>query len=269
MVNPPNGPGTPQIQNSLEYQQLAGMMGMTGAFGQPSAVDGLIYLGPEYDTAKKIPKRGWVGNSGLVSQEVAINKLWEFTPQQERKFDDLIEAGGEKRPDSIETRMYWWKKMIGYAGSYSSDSGMVKSPFEMAEIWSQKSRNAAGPGGGGAYSGPTTTSYTEQNVNLTNPSTARSVLDSALGRYLGRMPNQKEYKSFLSALTMAEEAAPNVSERVVRSSGGINQTVASKGKTSGGISAQQFATEYAKSDEDYAETQLSTTGLQAFLGMLK
>jgi hypothetical protein len=129
-------------------------------------------------------------------------------------------------------------------------------------------RSPAGPSGGGA-GGPSTTVYKDEQVNLSDPSTARSILDTTIGRYLGRSPNQKEYKSFLQALNAMEEATPAVSERVTRSSGGTNQTVTSKGKSTTGLSREQFATEYAKSEEDYAETQLSTTGLQAFLGMLK
>jgi hypothetical protein len=266
----PTGPGTSQSLNSLEAQQLRQGMGTTGVLGMPTTADKYVYLGKDYERNVGVPqsllKPGQFASDGMVPVDQANNLVWQFTDSQKKQFDDLIEKGYGKRPNSFEQRMYWWEKMVGYTGSYSSQTGQNKSVFEVAEIWANQSKPISSGGRGG---GPSTTIYRDENVNLTNPSTARSVLDNALGGYLGRTPTQKEYNSFISALNMAEEAEPNISERVVRSSGGTNQTVQSKGKTSGGVSAQQFATEYAKSDEDYAETRLSTTGLQAFLGMLK
>ena len=268
----PVGPGTSQSLNSYEAQLLRQGMGTTGALGVPTEADKYVYLGKDYEQNVGVPqsllKPGAFSSSGMVPVDQANNLVWQFTDKQKKQFDDIIEKGYGRRPNSFEERKSWWERMVGYTGAYSSSTGQNKSVFEVADIWANQSKPVQ-TGGGGMGGGPSTTIYRDENVNLTNPSTARSVLDNALGGYLGRMPSQKEYKSFLNALTMAEEAAPSMSERVVRSSGGTNQTVTSKGKTSGGVSAQQFATEYAKSDEDYAETRLSTTGLQAFLGMLK
>lgn len=261
-------PGTSQAQNSYESQLLRNQFGTNGQLGLPTSGSGTIYLGPDYDETNGIPlylQKPGLAN-GIVTTDQAKNLVWQFDDEQRKEFDDLIEQGGQKRPDSMESRLYWWNKMVDYAGTYSSNIGKNVSPFDMAKMWAS---NAKPYSSGGAGGGPSTTVYKDEQVNLTNPSTARSVLDGALGRYLGRMPSQKEYKAFLGALTMAEEAAPTISQRVTRNSGGQNQTVTSKGKSQGGLNAAQFATEYAKGEESYAETQLSTTGLQAFLGMLK
>jgi hypothetical protein len=251
-------------------QQLRQGMGTTGVLGVPTAADKYVYLGKDYEKNIGVPqfllKPGQYTETGMVPVEQANNLVWQFTDREKKRFDDIIEKGYGRSPNSFEERKSWWERMVGYTGAYSSSTGQNKSVFEVADIWANQSKPVQTGGGRG---GPSTTIYSDENVNLTNPSTARSVLDNALGGYLGRTPTQKEYKYFIGALNMAEEDAPSVSDRVVRSSGGINQTVTSKGKTSGGVSAQQFATEYAKSDEDYAETRLSTTGLQAFLGMLK
>ena len=48
-------PSTGQFQNSLEAQQLAGSMGLSGVYGQPSATDGMVYLGPNYDKTQGVP----------------------------------------------------------------------------------------------------------------------------------------------------------------------------------------------------------------------
>lgn len=260
----PQGPGTFQYYNPYEAQ-LAQEMGLTGLTGDPRAVGGMIYMGSDYDTAIRVPKRGVFGSTGMFTVDQAEALVWRLDPEQVKRFDDAIEAGTGLRPSTFEQRKAQWSKMIGFAGEFASATGENKSPFEIAEMLAQQSD----PRDRGGAGGPSTTSYSEENVNLTNPSTARSVLDSTLGRYLGRAPNTKEYKAFLQALNANEEAAPLMSERVTKSSGGTNQTVASKGRSSGGVSREQLATEFVKGEEDYAETQLSTTGLQAFLGMLK
>lgn len=261
----PQGPGTFQYYNPYEAQ-LAQQMGLTGITGDPRAVGGMIYMGSDYDTSYRVPKRGIYGDTGMFTVDQAQALVWRLDPAQIKRFDDAIEAGTGYRPTTFEQRKSQWSKMIGFAGEYASATGQNKSPFEIAEMLAQQSdpRDRGGAGGG-----PSVTSYSEEQVNLTNPSTARSVLDSTLGRYLGRSPNTKEYQAFLQALNANEEASPSMSQRVTRSSGGTNQTVTTKGKSSGGVSREQFASEFVKGEEDYAETQLSTTGLQAFLGMLK
>jgi len=266
----PRPPGTQQGQNSLEVQQLQASFGQTGMMGGVSASDGMIYFGPDGgDWFRGFPYQRPKLEGALFTVSQANAAIWDWDKKQMDDFNDLVEDGTGSRPKTFEQSKQAWERMVGYAGSYSSDSGTPTSPFKIADMIAERSRNMGSPGSGGAGGGPSTAVYKDEIVNLTNPSTARGVLDSALGKYLGRMPSPKEYKSFVGALTMAEDASPNTSERVVRNSGGTNQTITTKGKTGGGVDRNQFATEFAKSDEDFAETQLSTTGVQAFLGMLK
>jgi hypothetical protein len=265
----PRPPGTGQAQNPLEAQQLAESFGLLGTMGGVSASGGMIYFGPDDGYFRGIPYARPLDEGALFTVSQANAAIWDWDKKQMDDFNDLVEDGTGSRPKTFEQSKQAWERMVGYAGSYSSDSGTPTSPFKIADMIAERSRNMGSPGSGGAGGGPSTTVYKDETVNLTNPSTARGVLDSALGKYLGRMPSPKEYKSFVGALTMAEDASPNTSERVTRNSGGTNQTITNKGKTGGGVDRNQFATEFAKSDEDFAETQLSTTGVQAFLGMLK
>ena len=263
-------PGTGNYQNSLEAQQLAGAMGLSGVFGQPSVNDGMVYLGSDYDLTKGVPtmlqKPG--ASNGMFTIDEAKSRYVTMNPQEVKRFDKAIEQLTGKKPTGLSNQWHW-EQMIDQANIYSSATGKPISPWDMAEMLA--ARSPAAPEGGGAYTGPTTTTYNDESVNLTNPSSARALIDNAIGSYLGRKPTSKEYKTFLQALNTTEEATPQISQRVTRSSGSANpaaQTVSTTGKTEGGINAQQFATEYAKSDEQYAETQLSTTGLQSFLSML-
>jgi hypothetical protein len=266
----PVGPGTSQFYNPLEAQ-LAQTFGMNGAFGADTTADTLIYLGDDYADYPGVPdyllKPGSRQSTGMVTVDNATAEWWSLDNQQKNRFLDAVQGYAGYRPDG-EQGFSEWKKIVGYTGMYSSSTGKNISPFQFAEM--QAERNPA-QARAGAYTGPTTTSYREENVNLTDPSNARALIDNAIGSYLGRKPSSKEYKTFLQALNATEEANPQISERVTRSSGSANpasQTVSTKGKSMGGVSGQQFAKEYAKSDEQYAETQLSTTGLQSFLSML-
>lgn len=264
-------PSTGNFQNSLEAQQLANSMGLSGVFGQPSATDGMVYLGPNYDLTKNIPvalrKPG--ASNGMVTVDEAKARYVSMNAQEVKRFDNAIERLTGKKPTGLNNQ-YYWEQMIDQAGVYSNATGKPISPWDVAEMLADRSPAASGAGVGG-YSGPTTTTYKDENVNFTNPSDARSLVDNAIGSYLGRKPSSKEYKTFLRALNATEEANPQISERVTKSSGSgdpANQTVSNKGTSMSQVSGQQFAKEFAKSDEQYAETQLSTTGLQSFLSML-
>ena len=262
-------PSTGQFQNSLEAQQLATSMGLNGAFGQPSATDGMVYLGDDYNLTKDVPtmlqKPG--ASNGMFTIDEAKARYVTMNPQEIKRFDKAIEQLTGKKPTGLSNQ-YYWEQMIDQANVYSSATGTPISPWEAAELLA--ARSPAAPDGG-AYTGPTTTTYNDETVNLTNPSNARALIDNAIGSYLGRKPTGKEYRTFLQALNATEEANPQISQGVSKSSGSANpaaQTVSTTSKSEGGINAQQFAGEYAKSDEQYAETQLSTTGLQSFLSML-
>jgi hypothetical protein len=100
-----------------------------------------------------------------------------------------------------------------------------------------------GSGSGGGYSGPT------YRIDLTNQFDARALVDDALNTYLGRDATAKERQNFWKQLNAAEAANPQVATPK-----GVAGAVGS-----GGFNRQQFAEDYAKSQDDYAETQASTT----------
>jgi hypothetical protein len=263
------GPGTGETFNSLEAQQLRQQMGTTGFFGQASATDTMVYMGDNYNKVKGVPSflQQPGASNGMFTIDEAKALYVQMDKKEAQRFDNAIEKLTGKRPTGLSNQTYW-EEMINQAGVYSNAIGKPVSPWEVAELLAARTPAAEG---GGAYTGPTTTTYKDENVNFTNPSDARALVDNAIGSYLGRKPSTKEYKTFLQALNATEEANPQISERVTKSSGSGNpaaQTVSTKGTSMSQVSSQQFAKEYAKSDEQYAETQLSTTGLQSFLSML-
>ena len=99
-------------------------------------------------------------------------------------------------------------------------------------------------------------------MNLSDPSTARGLIDTTIARYLGRNPTDKEYSTFAAALNAQESKSPSITESVTTSGGGNSRT---KSTTRGSMDRGQFAIEYAKSQEGVAELSAATTGLDAFM----
>lgn len=106
--------------------------------------------------------------------------------------------------------------------------------------------------GSGGAGGPR--AFTNTTVQLTNETDARALVDNALNQYLGRDANDQEREKFWKQLNKQQAKNPNVSKGVA-GPGGTNAV------QSGGFNTATFAEDFAKSRDDYAETQASTTVL--------
>jgi len=84
---------------------------------------------------------------------------------------------------------------------------------------------------------------TQTSVNLSDPFTAQSILNSALSDLLGRDATADELSQFTAALTGAERANPTVTSQT--GSGTSSDTTVSS-TTSGGFDAEQFAQNWVK-----------------------
>jgi hypothetical protein len=114
--------------------------------------------------------------------------------------------------------------------------------------------SSSGGGGYGGSAGPTA------SVDLTDPGTAKIILDQALTQYLGRKANEKEIARFTKALRAEQMDNPNT------------VTLSADGTTAirdGGMNPAAFAEDYALRKEGAAEYQAATTFLDAFIGSLK
>lgn len=265
MTVQPTSPGVGQVLNPLEAQLLQ-QAGLQGIYGQYAPTDTLIYLGPGYGTpgTPGRPKRAATPGTDMFTVDQAKAKFIDLPGEDKERFLNSIKGVTGKRPDDFFTQQYYWDKMVDAAGAYSSQTGKNISVFDYADKIAAQST----PGSGGG--GPTSTYSKSTQINLSDPSTARSLLDQTLGSYLGRNPTQKEYSNFLAVLNGQEQASPTVTEARTRSaSSGSSASTVSTSKTTGGIDRAQVAKEYVESRPDYAETQLSTTGLSALLELFK
>lgn len=132
-------------------------------------------------------------------------------------------AGGQAVP--------WWQDLDPFVNAYS------------------QARAAGGGGRGGG--GPT------KAVNLTDPGTAKQLINQSLQQYLGRNATPRELKKFVDSLNRAEMRNPQ--ERAV---------VGSTAVSMGGFNPSTFAEDYAAGMEGAGEFQAVTAGLDNFINAL-
>ena len=111
-----------------------------------------------------------------------------------------------------------------------------------------KHQECSGGGGGG----PT------KAVNLTDPDTANTLLDQALGTYIGRAANDTEKQMFRKALK--EHELKNPSKTTVQGDTAIK---------SGGSNSATFAKDFAQQQEGSAEFTAATSLMDTFIDALK
>jgi hypothetical protein len=134
-------------------------------------------------------------------------------------------------------------------------------------------KKKADPGLNGSLGGTSTNTTTR--VDLSNPDTAKGLVNTALTQHLGRAANPQEVSDFYAALQAHEKMNPQTGSSTTETS---NQQMSGKqvasatttnDVTGGGTNAQQFADDWAKAQEGSAEYTAATTYMDAFLQAIK
>jgi hypothetical protein len=146
----------------------------------------------------------------------------------------------------------WYRQNIGATGSYGAKSG---------------GGGSGGGGGGGGSGGVSTSHSTSTSLNMTDPDTARGLVDQALSQYIGRKATTQEQQAFMQALKVHEQknAGTTTTDSTTVSDGSGNSNTTSSSTGTGGFNAQQFAQEYAAGNKGAAEYQAATTYLDEFI----
>lgn len=242
----------------------------------------------------------WIGNRWYTVQE-AYDYYDRLSPRQlavlRRQVTDAMGWSSRQVPDSYLPGA--WERYVNSAATRNlSAPGVYRAgPLDFLRQGgvqsggSGGSGGSSGGGGGGGYGGygggggggggggaggasTNVTRQTSVSTNLTNASTAKRLLNDTLTQYLGRAATRKEQAKFLAALNAAEAANPSVStgQSVTRSTtDGMNSqsNVQSNQTSAGGVDAIQEAIDYAKSRKGYAEHQVATTYMDAFVSALR
>lgn len=159
------------------------------------------------------------------------------------------------------------------AYAYANMGKRVTAVEATAQLLAQDAAAGLKPDGtaaGNGVGGPRTTVSQTRSINLTDPMSARKLVDDSLSAYLGRRATSQEQQEFFKALNAAEERAPSISTQVSRTTPGRGMTaVESEVRTEGGFNPSVFAEEFARGQEGAAEYQAATTYLDSFIGSLK
>lgn len=207
----------------------------------------------------------------------AYNMLSSLSPDAIKKFDSTMDKYYGKGKWEPSWRSGLWNKSVGAASYALTYNGQRLSPLDALDsvLASETGGSGAGVGGGsgsggGGYSGPVTSRQTSTNINLTDPTTARGLVDKALSSYLGREANVKEQAAFRKALNIQEKMNPSVTQQTSVTTPGVGTSdTVSQSQTQGGFNPSVFAEEYARGQEGSAEFQAATTMLDTFIGSLK
>lgn len=213
-----------------------------------------VYVGPVYTGGTPTGGQQWVNRDVLKGQ-------WQFlSPRATQQFMDnarRYKGWGEDSMVPMESLNAVWSEFVDLSYQIQQQTGELVTPLESYDWWAQKTgrmqeeEQRRTGGGGGGFS-------RNEQINFTDPSSARNFLEQAMGEYLGRRPDDDEFKAFSAALRRAERRNPTVTTSV--SGGGSSRTV-----TQGGLDRQQFTQEFTRAQEGVAETAAATTLLDTFL----
>lgn len=201
-------------------------------------------------------------NRGLTKEDaIAMWDSGDFSPE----LQDYLNAVAKSQHPMKKGKTLWQEAVetayavnndgdFRTAWSILSNKYLAPGGAGVTDPSSSSSSFSGYSGGGGGYSSGGGGGGGQ--VRLTDPTSARGLLMQTMQQVLGRNPTEREYKDFLKTLNESEMANP--------------QTVSIEGDNavySGGIDAGVLAADFAKSADDYKETQANKF-YNAFMGAL-
>jgi hypothetical protein len=202
-----------------------------------------------------------------------VRNSWNVIPPsiQEPIYEALDKAYGKGNYTSAQVSALWKASTDDSANAVAMYSGRqdinkIPSPLDMAlQRIPQLAQNGLLPDGklakGAGGAGGISTSF-QKSIRLTDPGSARKLVDTALGQYLGRAATSEEQRTFMKALNAQEKAAPMMTQSTTSMSGRSSST---SSVTTGGFDPNVFAEEYAQGQEGAGEFQAATSLLDTFI----
>lgn len=205
---------------------------------------------------------------GRPVQAAWVGDAWDVLPQNVTApvFNMLDKVYGKGNWTSKEVNDLWKYSVKQGANAVAIYGAGAPTPEQlMMERIPSLAQNGLRPDGtlakgvGGA--GGVSVSF-QKSVRLTDPGSARKLVDTALGQYLGRSATPEEQKTFFKALNVQEQAAPTMTKSTTNTSGRSSST---SSVTTGGFDPSVFAEEYAQGQEGAGEFQAATSLLDTFI----
>jgi hypothetical protein len=146
-------------------------------------------------------------------------------------------------------------------------AGKKITPWKAAELMSQGGGDRRYGSSGGAFTG--NRSSTSTSVDLTDPATAKAIMNDRLSQALGRAARPEELSQFVQVLNSAERANPTVTTSNTRYDQG--EAVSQSSTTSGGLTGagrSQMVLDRAQALPEYGAVQAATTYFNATVDAL-
>lgn len=245
----------------------------------PASNPNAVYLGESkwaYMGTKQDPKTNKNQDvfMDVAGADVSYYFLSNDAKAELNKTMDSLYGKGVWQPSWIDKAYKRGLQASAYA--YANMGTRVTAIDATKQLLAQDAANGLSPDGsstsrrGGGYSGPVTSMQKATSVNLTDPMSARKLVDTALESYLGRKATFQEQEKFLNTLNKREQKSPTVTTQVSTTTPGgpgMSSTESST-MTQGGFNPSVFAEEFARGQQGAGEYQAATTYLDTFIGAL-
>jgi hypothetical protein len=182
-------------------------------------------------------------------------EFYRWTPEERRKWGEhLAELGLIDEADVGDWDTLWqkWDYIVTEAANLYT-SGHKLTPFEAADLIAGSPEDRAKRA---EQAGRFTGTKTFSSVDLTDPQSAKAIVNDVLAQALGRAALPEEMSQFLGTLSAAERNNPTVTSTTYQDGDPVSST------TSGGLSAagaRQTLLESAQAKPDYGAYQAATT----------
>lgn len=275
--DPPASKSDGQIVNSA-LDRLPAEEADTGPGLYGSLPTGTVYMGRERGKASGHPTQRTVPDGGHPTQRTipvgpviertmgvqdAIAEINDWDPKKIERFRELAVKADFKDPgpnlENIER--IWAGLVVRSAKMY--EKGIKLSP------WQLLNRYATGSGVGHDAAGPKTVTSTSTVVDLTEPKTARALVDQMWAERFGRAPTEKERKTFVAALNEYERKNPKTTTTTTTTAAG-GESVTSSSTSKGGVNPSAFAQDYSlqHNKDEAGQYQALTVYMPAFFDAL-
>jgi hypothetical protein len=266
--------------------------------GSAQTPEQLVFWGydnrPQYSLAEidAGAPAGGGGRKQTKSATQAAGYLWQLAqtdPKQYEAYRSRMITAGVIGVDGTGADMQqaWMRALDASATAYAA--GTMLTPWDAIDLLGQgygdPNENFTGTKTTTSTSSGTSVD-TKRNVDLSSASEARAFLLAAAEQQLGRAATADEIAAFRAALNNEEKANADVtvtkgsgSSTVVKSTNVVDGEAVSDNSnttsssstdttTSGGMDRGQYAVDYARSADDYAEYQAATTYMNTLFAAL-
>lgn len=219
------------------------------------------------------PRRPYKGRDDVRGLSSAQAEFYKWDDAQRRKWSDHLVRIGYIDPEDAgdyTTLLKAWQEVIGEAANFTG-AGKKIDPWKVAELIAGADNDGGGAGGGKTragrergFTGTRTATSSDSRVDLTDPQTAKALVNATLSKFLGRNASDEEIGVFASSLNDAERANPITATTTTTDTfdDGVQTASNSSTQTAGGLSAtgkQQLMEDRSLSMPEYGAYQAAST----------